>query len=76
MEINIEKLTDTLSSALLSLELLGEETDSLNIFEGYIDFTFRSIYSARAVYEHFSFIHSFSCDYDESRNSYLVRVFY
>lgn len=76
MKINIDKLTDTLSGVLLTVQLLGDDTETINIFDGYFDLIFRNEESAKNIYDYFNLNCMFSCDYDESQNRYLVRVFY
>ena len=52
------------------------ELNNITIYEGYIDFNFNHINDSAEFYEYLQHETYVSSDRDESRNAYLVRIFY
>ena len=52
------------------------ELNDITIDEGYIDFNFNHINDSAEFYKYLLYETYVSSDRDESRNAYLVRIFY
>ena len=71
-----QKSTEILTEVTQYLELKWFDIDNITIYEGYIDFNFKHINDSVDFYEYLLWETNYSSDRDESRNAFLVRIFY